>query len=218
MMQDRVEEATDIERLCVLRREALHDRVMRQDRIGEPTPKPRNHVVSRCPGVGHDPDRVFASEEPLMAEDLLYAPVVLLIVKQELARRVVERPSGKGSRSLLDVSLGVVPDTHREALHELSREVLVGMCSEVASGVEPDQHRWILRNSGRQRLERSCAQLSKDLVLVEEQARIDHLGERCWELAVQQEYELFSERSGSRRHQLDPPIRQRQELTASLRR
>lgn len=97
-----------------------------------------------------DVDDVFAFEISGAAEESLHAVVVQLRPPGELDaimdqasrqhavlrfqfavhRRVAavrKRPTGESPRSLLDVLLGIVAHSEREQLHNLSREILVGM-------------------------------------------------------------------------------------------
>ena len=159
-----------------------------------------------------DVDDVLALPPSRLAEEPLLTAVVVVDVEEEVARRVVEGPTRKGAGRLPHIVFGVVADAHREALHELTGKVLVGVGLVVGAGVEPDQHRRVLRDCLGERVERARAQRSEELVLAVHEVGISDLLVRGRELLVQKQDELFPKRRVADDHPIDPPGGKRDEL------
>ena len=212
MAQDGLEKVLHVEVLLVVAGELGDDRILGRHRKGQPAPEPGNHPLRRGGRVRGDADDVLALPPSRLAEEPLLTAVVVVDVEEEVARRVVEGPTRKGAGRLPHIVFGVVADAHREALHELTGKVLVGVGLVVGAGVEPDQHRRVLRDCLGERVERARAQRSEELVLAVHEVGISDLLVRGRELLVQKQDELFPKRRVADDHPIDPPGGKRDEL------
>src|ERR1700681_1692859 len=92
-----------------------------------------------------DGDDVVAVPRPGPPEERL-DPRIVQLVAIDKGAILVERPTGEGTRRVLDVGFGVVAEPERKELHDLAREILVRMRGDVVPVVEPDEHRRIFRD------------------------------------------------------------------------
>ena len=146
-------------------------------------------------------------EAPLVAEDPLGAAVVVLGLEargqQDAAGALALDVAGQRAGGLADVGLGVaVALAEREELHQLAREVLVGLVLVGADQVEERPHRGVLHHVGQQRRERAERAAAEDRVLAQHQRRV--LVARG-EVVVPEEHHLLFQRPRGADHAVHPP-------------
>jgi len=161
--------------------------------------------------VDAEPARVAPVEVALLAEDLLDARVVPVLVVAEVDRAEVVvpvvAPAGQRAGLLADVLLGVAASVgaDREQLHHLAPVVLVRRVLLVVDPGEPEQHRGVARHLGQEARERSERVLPEELVLADHQARrVDALA-RGREPVVPDERHPLGEGLRRPHHPVEPP-------------
>ena len=153
------------------------------------------------------PEHVVRPEAALVAEDPLGAAVVVLGLEargqQDAAGALALDVAGQRAGGLADVGLGVaVALAEREELHQLAREVLVGLVLVGADQVEERPHRGVLHHVGQQRRERAERAAAEDRVLAQHQRRV--LVARG-EVVVPEEHHLLFQRPRGADHPVHPP-------------
>ena len=120
--------------------------------------------------------------------------------------QVLEVPPGERAGGLAHILLGVVAHTHREELHHLPGEVLVGRALHVHARIEVVEHRRIFGDRYRQvpeiagRVALKHVDLQQHLPVVADLV----LGRR--EVAVPEQRHLLFQRPAAIEHALGPPV------------
>ncbi len=155
--------------------------------------------------------RVLPVEVAALAEDLLRARVVPLLVEVEVDRAEVVVPvvvpAGQRPGLLAHVVLGVraAIGAEREELHHLARVVLVRIVLRVVGAVEPEQHRGVARDVAEERRERSEPVRPEEPVLLEHQPRRPDALARGGEPVVPDERHPLGQRAPRPDHPVEPP-------------
>jgi hypothetical protein len=131
---------------------------------------------------------------------------------------VDDRPAGQGTGGLLDVAFGVMADAEREELHQLSRQVLVGMSLAVGRRVEPDQQGRVADESIEQLGEGGAGVPAEDVVLPPHRGEAADFHVAGCEMVVPEERQPLAERVGPEQHAVDPPRLQPRGVVGSDRR
>jgi hypothetical protein len=124
------------------------------------------HSLRGSPGRDHsaavrvDRERKFLGVGVVRARD-----VVELVVR---VVRPCEIPTREYPRAGVHVGFRKRPDAHREELHQLSREVLLGPAADIQTSVEPHQHRGVLRDRDQQIAEIAESVLSEQFELADD--------------------------------------------------
>ena len=100
----------------------------------------------------------------------------------------------------------VVAHAHREQLHDLAAEILVGRPLHVLPGVEEHQHRRVLRHAHQQFAETAGGEALKQRELAEHLAIVANLVAAGGEVAVPEQRHLLFERPVGRDHAVRPPV------------
>lgn len=125
-------------------------------------------------------------------------------------------PPREAARDLADVLLRVVPEPEAEELHELSREVLVGLAAAVGVSVEPDHHGRVARHFEEEIAEGSAPVALEEAHLSHEEPRALHLPIRRGEVPVPEECEFLDRRARREEHAPEPPGSHGSEVVQSL--
>ncbi len=162
------------------------------------------NVLGRDGLLQDDFEHVHAVEAPGAAQEGLGSVVVLRFVDHEV--QVLEIPAGEGARRLADVALRIVAHAHREQLHHLAGEVLVGGPLHVHPGIEVVEHPRILRDRDQQLAEVPGRVTLEHLDLEQHLAVVADLALGGGEVPVPEQRHLFFERPAGVEHPLGPPV------------
>jgi hypothetical protein len=158
--------------------------------------------------VVHDEAQdVVRAEAPLVPEDPLDAAVVVLRLephgRQHAAGLLALDEPRQRAGGLADVGLGVaVALAEREELHQLAREVLVGLVLIGPDQVEERAHRRVLHDVAQQRGERPQRAAAEERVLAQQHRRVDVAR---GEVVVPEEHHLLFQRPRGADHPVQPP-------------
>src|SRR5581483_7207308 len=154
-----------------------------------------------------DVDNVVAGEVAGLAEERL-RPVIMQNRPEDVALAgAVDAVAGERAGGGADVVLAVVAGAHGEELHQLPREVLVGVRSDAGLQVQVDHHRWLAGDALEDVREASVGGLPLEDVLVVKRANAAYaqLIEAAGVQAVPEEGELFDSWLLGRGHATQPP-------------
>ena len=161
-------------------------------------------VLGRDRLLENDLEHVHPVEVPGAAQKRLGSVVVPRLVDDEV--QVVEVPAGEGARRLADVAFRVVAHAHREQLHHLAGEVLVGGSLHVHPGIEVVEHPRILRDRDQQLAEVPGRVTLEHLDLEQHLPVVADLALGGGEVPVPEQRHLLFERPVGVEHPLRPPV------------
>jgi hypothetical protein len=164
-----------------------------RNRRNELAPQLAGHEFRRLRLREEDIEHRAPVEAARAAEEGLDALVVRRPAKQELTGFRINAPPGESARGLLDVLLAVMALAEREELHQLAREVLVGLLLAARRVVEIDQHRGVAGDRSEQLAEIAQRVPAQKLVLPVQKLRGAHLLQARYEVVVPEERHLFAE-------------------------
>ena len=154
-----------------------------------------------------DADQAVGVETAAAAEDRLAAVVVVAAGELEAAPgggAPADAIAGQRARRLADVVLGVVALPEAEELHDLTREVLVGLAAAVGDVVEVHEHRRVLEHRAQQHPVVAQGVLVDQLGLTDHVVAALHGGLGAREEAVPEEPHAIPQRVLAADHALEP--------------
>ena len=161
-------------------------------------------IVCRDRLLEDDLQGVDAVEVAGLAQERLRT--IIMLVRVDLEREIVEVPAGERPRAFADVLLRVVPHAHGEELHHLTGKVLVGGALHVVLGVEEIQHRRVLGDLDGQIPDAAGRALFEQLDLLQHLAVVANLVLVRGKVAVPHQGHLFLQRMRGLQHPVRPPV------------
>jgi hypothetical protein len=162
--------------------------------------------LSRGRLLQNDLQPLVAIKRTRLSQHVLVAIVVL--VRVELEFTVLNFPAGKAAGELLNVLLAVVAHSQTKQLHHLAGKVLVGMNLAVGCRIKIQQHGGVASDPAHQLAEATERMLPQQLVLLEHELRVTHLGCAGGKVSVPKQRCLLQQRRGRMTHPVQPPTGQ----------